>query len=499
LTDLIDKHRKWIPYLFITFTIFIAYLNSFRGIFQFDDYNVIVNNNVVHSWHAWFDDLGHGIRPILKFTYTLNWTSGMGFSGFHLLNLIVHTINALMIYSLSLRLMERVSGRRKAIIISILWAIHPVQSEAVTYISGRSSSLMAMFYLGSILAYVYGIEKQRRIYLYLVSPVFFLMAVLTKETALIFPLALLLWELTQQRRINLITVIKRQIIHWGLLCIMIIAIIIHPNYGGLLEYSLGIRGVGKNLMSQINGVSYLITRVFLIHRLNIDPDLPVISEWSIVLVMECIFLSILLIIGALCLRKRPLLGFGILWFFLHLIPTNSIVPRLDVANERQLYLPVLGLILSFVSIVPVFKETPRPLRGTKDNENPPISPFFKGGLNSPPLEKGGKGGFERGFSDEKGVFKKACIVSLILLLIIFTVRRNHVYRSEVTLWEDTAYKSPQKARVFNNLGYAYTMAGRYKDAEDAYLKAISLKPDYKLPQNNLKELLKKIDHRQNLY
>jgi len=94
----------------------------------------------------------------------------------------------------------------------------------------------------------------------------------------------------------------------------------------------------------------------------------------------------------------------------------------------------------------------------------------------------------------KKIFNKT-----FLLLIIFTVRRNHVYRSEVTLWEDTAYKSPQKARVFNNLGYAYTMAGRYKDAEDAYLKAISLKPDYKLPQNNLKELLKKIDHKQNLY
>ena len=215
MTDLIENQKNWIPYLFITLSIFIAYLNSFQGIFQFDDHNVIVNNNVVHSLYAWLDDLGYGIRPLLKFTYTLNWTSGMGISGFHLLNLIIHTINALMIYSLSLRLMERVSGRRKAIIISILWAIHPVQTEVVTYISGRSSSFMAMFYLGSLLLYVYGTEKQSRIFTYLASPVLFIMAVLTKETALIFPLALLLWDLTQQRWINLITVIKRQIIHYG--------------------------------------------------------------------------------------------------------------------------------------------------------------------------------------------------------------------------------------------------------------------------------------------
>jgi hypothetical protein len=76
-----------IPYpLLLVSALTMAYINSLHGAFQFDDYNVIVNNSLVHSWSAWLTDLPHGIRPFLKLTYTLNWTMGWGTFGFHLFN-----------------------------------------------------------------------------------------------------------------------------------------------------------------------------------------------------------------------------------------------------------------------------------------------------------------------------------------------------------------------------------------------------------------------------
>ncbi len=80
---------------------------------------------------------------------------------------------------------------------------------------------------------------------------------------------------------------------------------------------------------------------------------------------------------------------------------------------------------------------------------------------------------------------------LILILGFFTVKRNFIYWSETALWEDVALKSPMKARVYNNLGYAYTLDGRFKEARDAYVKALTLKPDYAIARNNLEKVLEK--------
>ncbi len=187
----------------------------------------------------------------------------------------------------------------------------------------------------------------------------------------------------------------------------------------------------------------------MVNSLNIDPDLPVISEWTLLLFGEAIILAALIIAGVMNLKKHPWLSIGILWFFLNLIPSNSVIPRLDIANERHLYLSSWGLFL-VIGIL--------------------MSKFMN-------------------LIHVRYSFKRIAIIMLILILVFFTVKRNFIYRSEVALWEDTVLKSPMKARVFNNLGYAYALDGRFKDARDAYTKALSLKPDYGLARNNLKRLL----------
>ena len=429
----------------------LVYLNSFGGTFQFDDYNVIVSNGAVHSWSAWSHDLPHGIRPVLKFTYVLNWTSGLGLFGFHLLNLLIHVINTVFVYFLSRRSTQYFPSQAPAVCTAILFAVHPVQTEAVAYISGRSTSLMATFYLGSMLAYIRGSDAQGHLWSHGISPVLFIMALLTKEIAITLPAVLLLWEFTFGEQKRFAAILKRQGIHWGLLAAALFFLIAHPGYGPLLEYSFDIRGLKETLLSQINGVFYLLSKLIVPYSLNIDPDLPVMSRWTVLLALKAGLLLALMCAGLMRLKRSPGFAFGVLWFFIVLVPTNSLIPRLDLANERQLYLSSWGLFL-----VIAVGCTKLQVRAGKN-------------------------------------WVYWTMAAVLVVLAGCTISRNQVYRSEIALWEDTVRKSPHKPRAFNNLGYAYALAGRNEDAAKTYRQALHLNPDYKPARINLESLQKNLD------
>lgn len=434
------------PILLLAGAVAVVYLNSFRGVFQFDDYNVIVDNGGVHAWGAWLAGLPRGIRPLLKFTYTLNWTSGLGLFGFHLVNVGLHAANAVMLFFLASRIGGPSGSRFAAMLPALLFAVHPAQTEAVTYISGRSVSLMAFFYLGSLLAYLRGRERGSRFLLYLASPFLFLLAAASKEVALTLPFALVLCEAARRERDGRGETLRAQAVHWVILFSTAALFLVHAGYGRLLEACFDIRGVAVNLLTQVHGVGYLLSRLVMPHALNIDPDLPVFSGASPVPLPEAILLAALLAAGIFGLKKRSPAGFGVLWFFLHLVPTNSFIPRLDVANDRQLYLASWGLFLAAAAGADLLR---------------------------------GKRGARR---------VTAVAAVLVVALGVLTVSRNTVYRSEVEMWEDTTRKSPGKARGWNNLGYAYQLAGRFRDAEAAYLRALQVDPGFALARGNLRGL-----------
>ncbi|HTG96359.1 MAG TPA: hypothetical protein VL982_02805, partial [Burkholderiales bacterium] len=102
-----------------------AYLPSLWGVFHFDDYNVIVHYDTVHSWSALAERWGGGVRPLLKASYTLNWTLG---GGFHLLNIALHAMNAVLLFFIGERLFR---DRRAALVAALLFALHPAATEAV--------------------------------------------------------------------------------------------------------------------------------------------------------------------------------------------------------------------------------------------------------------------------------------------------------------------------------------------------------------------------------
>ena len=400
----------------------LAFLPSLAGVFQFDDYNVIVNEPAGRAWRA-FLERATGVRPLLKASYTLNWTLGGGAPGFHLFNIALHVVNTVLAYHAGRTLCERWSApRHAALLAALLFALHPVQVEAVTYISGRSSSLMAAFYLGALLVYLRGGH-------WALSGLLFALAVATKETALTLPAALLLCEQ------DLKSALRRQWPHWAIFVAGLAFVLLNPRYLELATFGFTRRDFADNLLTQVGGVSYLVARLIGLQGPNIDPALPVLEAWSPAVLLQASLLALLLLAGILQLRRRAWLGFGILWFFLQLVPTNSLIPRLDVANDRQLYLAGWGLFLALAV--------------------------------------------------QLGAFSRVALAAAAVVCALGSVARQLDYTSEIALWEADARRAPWNARAYNNLGHAYQQAGRTQDARRAYEAALAFDPGHPKARMNL--------------
>lgn len=440
------SHKSWSAHLVLLLAVFAAYANALQGAYQFDDYNVIVNSGTVHSWAAWYADAAHGLRPLLKLSYTLNWLSGPDAWGFHLVNIGIHFLNVLLVYALAGRLLAHDFDARMprlAMFVALLFAVHPVNTEAITYVSGRSISLMTLFYLGSFLAYIKGREETDRIWLFAVSPVLFILAVATKEIAVTLPLALLLWEICYKRMATLKDILREQGLHWIIFLLQAMLLLFNERYWRLMAFSAGLHSLQVNFLTQLHALTYLLGQLLFPWRLNIDPDMPVMVSWLQVWQDGVVWLG-LLSAAIWNLRKRPWLSFALGWFVLQLFPLYLFLPRLDVANDRQLYLAGWAMLLPIAALG--------------------AGLFAHIGL------------------------RNVVAATLLLTLTGMTLLRNQDYRSEVALWKDTVRHSPRKARPYNNLGYAYFLSGNLAQAEQSYMTAISLNPDYWPAANNLAQL-----------
>lgn len=418
-----------------------VYANALWGVFQFDDYNVIVNNPRVHFWAAWWADAGQGIRPLLKFSYTLDWTLGLGVFGFHLSNLLIHLANIWLVWQLSRRFIAAQPSLQDRhtlpLLVALLFALHPAHTEAITYISGRSSALMTMFYLAGLLLYAMGRESQRGWVLHAAVPLAMLLALATKETAVTFPLTLLLWEWCCGGTLK--QAWRRQWSSWLLLLLGAVFFFWHAAYQQEMATSAALNSLSGNLATQALAFAYLLRQWLLPLWLNIDPDLPVVRDWHGAMPQ----LVLLLAAAALTLywlRRRPWLGLALGWAMVQLLPLYVLLPRLDVANERQLYLLGWPLALGVLAELSCWLQV-RTLH--------------------------------------------AATAMLLVLLGGLTIMRNADYRSETALWESTVRHSPDKARVRNNLGYAYLLAGRTEEARTQFVIALQLDPQYYKARNNL--------------
>ncbi len=423
----------------------LVWAPSLSAGFQFDDWNVIVHEPKVHSLAAWWESMP-GIRPLLKLSYAVHYAMGPDPAVFRVFNVGIHALSAMLVFWLL-----QVRGVRAGLssshamlaglLAALIFAIHPVQTEAVTYISGRSSSLSAFFCLVALWCWVCGesdpslargqgssLPRKRQSVLWLsASCAAFIAAVACKETALILPLAC--WLYSADRR-----ALRRLMPLFALVAVLLVLAASLPKYRHLLDVSLQTRSITENLLTQSRAVLYLAGQLIRPWNMNADPELPVIAQLDATSLLLCIGWIAVLGTGLWNIRRKPIGAFAALWFLLWLAPTNSLLPRLDPANDRQLYLAMIGpawwLSVQLIRLA----QTRRP-------------------------------------------WPALFAIALVLgVLCAATIGRNRVYETEVAFWEDTAARNPANARAANNLAMAYAIACRREDALREFDRAIWLDP-----------------------
>jgi tetratricopeptide (TPR) repeat protein len=447
----ISPVQRWWPAFLVVLVVCLAYANALQAVFQFDDWDVIVRDPRVQSLAAWWDSLP-GMRPLLKLSYALNHASGAGVGGFHTVNVVIHAGNGLLILFLIRRFATQLGETPAAagwlaLATALLFVLHPVQTEAVTYASGRSTALSSLFALGSVAAWVNAREGTGHpIGLLLVSPLLMLAGIATKEPAAIVPAVLLLWEAADASRpFRWRAAVGRTGVHWLLLGLALVLAFSLPAYRDFLASSLATRSLAENLLAQTEGIRYLAGQLLNIDRMNADPALPVSLDLGVQGALTLITIVVAVGLAMTNLRRFPLPAFAVLWFFLWLAPTNSLLPRLDLVNDRQLYVALVGPSLLLAAAI-------RRLA------------VYQAGL---------------------AVVAFALVLGLTGLA---THLRNDVYRDEVTFWRDVVGQSPHNARAFNNLGVALADQCDLPRAAAAWQRALTLDPGYTRAAVNLQLL-----------
>jgi len=442
----------------------LVYSNAFHRGFCYDDYHHIVENeslrdlrNVQHffgepSTASTFGARSAMYRPLLLSTFALNFTLfGEGALSFHITNVFIHCITVAAVYLLAHMLAKRALV---AFLAAAVFAIHPVNAEAVNYVSARSSALCSVWYILGFACFLkaHGARSRRAVCLWVAaSASAYALSVCTKELALSFPLVVAFAELLLCRENKegfVKTVGKYHLAIWLVTAAFIgLRFTLFAQYGPFAVGGGGyfVRGVWENVLTQSKAIVFYIFLFLFPFGLNVDHHIAVAYS----LVEPAVLASLAVILGVVGAavyyrRKRPLVAFAIAWYLITLVPTSSVHPLNVILNEHRLYLPSIGFCL-FVGIV---------LAGIA----PKLAVYWPGERRSP-------------------TFNHVAVALLLTILLgVLTHQRNYVWRNELVLWEDAARKSPRKYRTHAELGDAYLRGGEYRKGATAYQRALELNP-----------------------
>lgn len=437
------------------------YAGAWDGDFQFDDALSILENPHLERWRTFVGHLDHMVRPVLYATLFVDRSFyGHSATGYHALNLLLHLGAGFLIHRILSRAVTE-KWRHVPFWTALLFLIHPIQTEVVTYISGRASGLMGFFYLLALALYVKGTasqpgEARSRGYL-LGALLAFVLALGSKETAMTFPLALVLWDVLI-RRFDRVAFRKRFVPNhlpfWLVLLVAAAWAWWHPRYSALAQFSFDLRPFSDNLLSELNAVGYALGLFFCPWKQTFDHDLPLLRspfEWPLPLV--CFLLGALATAAVVTMRRFPLLAFGLAWYVVQVLPT-ALVPRNDLLSERNLYLASMGILLAVVVLASL------------------LTSWLVDVLQRPKLVH---------------LVAGSLTAAVVLALCLATVQRNALYRDPLLLWSDAVAKAPQKARPHNNLGHVYAERGHWQLAIEHFRIASKLDPEYWIAQDNLRD------------
>ena len=454
----------------------IAYSNTFSVPFHFDDVLNIVNNPRLRDLSNFWPP--SGARWFGFLTFALNYSlGGLDTTGYHIVNLAIHIINAILVYWLVLLTFKTpyfqqftVHNSRLTVPIalfsSMLFVSHPIQTQAVTYIVQRFTSLATMFYLLSIVMYIksrFSVINTSGFTLYAISLLSAVLAMKTKEIAFTLPFIIILFEFSflndplesKHKSFSFKSVLFLLPFFLTLLVIPLSLIgmdkISEDALRGLKESTTATNEISRAdyFFTQLRVIITYIRLLFLPVEQSVDYSYPLYhSFFDADVFLSFLFLIFILGIGFyLYCRYRftpdplRLTAFGIFWFFITLSVESSIIPISDVIFEHRLYLPGIGIFIAVTAVI--FRFSDRIRTGSRQTWK---------------------------------ILLTACVL-IISILTVAAYSRNKTWLKEITLWEDVIRKNPENVRGYNMVGIIHKDNGDFEKAISAYRIALQLKPD----------------------
>ena len=504
--------KNWPILILIAVGFFVFAFNLHNRLF-WDDNDWIINNNFVHSisWNNvefWFTHntlAGVGLksnyyRPLLFFTYAINYViDGTRPFFWHLISNSIHIANGVLIFSI-LYLVSR--KKLVAFITALIFLIHPLQTEAVTYIAGRGDPLYVFFILLALwlivkaeIAQPLSSSTRRRVWI-VGSLLSLILALLSREVAIIFPLLALVFyvsfispsteALTELSRTSLrpqdkfIKSIKLGIIRtWSYFTIVAVYGVLRLtvlNFQNTLNFYAAPNQYSENLFYRLLTFMHVLVDYFRLlfvpTGLHMERSMTVhtsLLQWPVW--FGTLIVALIVIAGVILYRKENYknggnskrFGFGISdfrmwafgwgWFFIALAPVSGVTPINAVIYEHWLYLPMIGFwfIVSFylVELLDYFKKTRKPL-------------FILCAL---------------------------LVVAYASFFGLQSVKRNILWGNPAEFYKDILKYEPESVRINNNLGNLYYDKGDLIGAEEFYRKAAEAGDVFPQPHFNLGSIL----------
>lgn len=479
-------HRSAIGILAIVLFTLLSYSNTFDVPFQLDDITNIVESPAIKKFD-YFTNLSKLEQPgnpdvfekrlfksryVGYLTFAVNHAiHGLDVRGYHLVNLLIHLSSALLLYAVLLFtfstpiMMESApsdsmaSRQFIALFSALLFAVHPVQTQAVTYIVQRFASMATMLCLLAFFCYqqfrlapVTNTVTLKRPFLYAASLAASVLAMKTKEFALLLPVIIFLYEVIffKERLKKTIFLLAPFFLTMAVVPLSVM----NAKDRGLGESAARISGI----VGEVSRQDYLFTqfRVIVTYiRLLLFPagqrfeyDYPVYHSFFVPEVLiSFLFLAAVLLCGLLLYRRSRsrmaehsylylLISFGIFWFFITTSAESSVIPIADVIFEHRMYLPSIGFFIAVVSAVELFR--------VKCDSAASSMPVI------------------------------AVMLLVASALSVATFNRNSLWRNEIAFLENEVKLSPGKARAHYQLGKVYALNGRFEDAIQQLKTAIAI-------------------------
>jgi protein O-mannosyl-transferase len=403
------------------------------GTFHFDDYRNVVRDPATTDFAVLLERLPHGLRPLTRLSYFVDARLyGLQPAGFLTTNLVLHACTVLLVFALARRRLDY-SG---ALIAALLFAVQPANAEVVAYVSGRSTGLMTPLLLGALLLY----DQQR-----LVGALgLFVAACLAKEHALVFPLLVLAWESTRVRpqpggigKVLAATIVSTLI--FGVL-------LASDHYRMLLSHAAGDKTFEQNVLENARAIPEMLSLWVRPWALSADHAFDERLQLG-----KSLAGLLLLVTGAasavVARHRAPMLALAILWAFIALLPTNSVLAKPDLITEKPLYLAWVGPSIAFGSGIAAVLRA-RAMRAKR----------------------------------------QMLIGAVAVMLCVLTgasIWRASLWRDPVALWSDAIEKAPEKSRCWNNLGMAHLAVQRHAEAVSDFERAVFLDPRNEYANVNL--------------